>query len=68
MRTTTSPEVYTMAEARALHEPSGLWHYVRAYGTDDTSAELGVAAEALRRNWVLDTGSVRLSKSTKGAF
>ena len=64
---TSSPEVYTMAEARALHEPSGLWHYVRAYGPDDTAAELAVVTEALRRNWTIDQDSIRLSVSRKGA-
>lgn len=62
---TTSPAEYRMAEARAQHEPSGLWHYVRAYGHTDTEAELGVATEALRRHWVLDRSSIRLSASRK---
>lgn len=65
---TTSPDVYLMAHGRALHEPSGLWHYVRAYGHNHTEAELALATEALRRNWVLDSSSVRTVETRKGAF
>lgn len=61
-----SPDEYVMASARAQHEPSGRWHYVRAYGYTNTEAELGVAAEALKKNWVLDKGSIVLSSTGKG--
>lgn len=60
-----SPDLYVCAEARAQHEPSGRWHYVRAYGYTETEATLAVATEALKKNWVLDRGSVRLSESRK---
>jgi hypothetical protein len=60
-------ESYIMAEARAQHEPSGLWHYLRGYGPDELTAELNVAKEALRRNWVLDRTSVRTCTVQKGA-
>ena len=62
-----SPDVYIMAEGRALHEPSGLWHYVRSYGYTETEAGLALATEALRRNWVLDSESVHTHESKKGA-
>lgn len=64
----TSPEQYVMGEARARHEASGLWHYVRAYGADAQSAGLAVAEEALRRGWKLDRDSIRTTKSTKGVW
>lgn len=57
---------YSMAEGRAQHEPSGLWHYVRTYGVDADEARLALAAEAIRRHWTLDGQSVRVSLVTQG--
>lgn len=68
MGTTISPKFYIMAEGRAQHEPSGLWHYVRAYGVDPTTAELTLRTNTLERNWVLDTESIRLSPMQKGIW
>ena len=64
---TKSPDSYYKAEARALHVPSGLWHYVRNYGLNPTLALAGLKAEAERRSWTLDDSSVRYSESRKGA-
>ena len=66
MKLQASPEPYVRAEARAQHEPSGLWHYIRTYGYSELEAELAVVAEALRRGWVLDRTSVRTSITDKG--
>jgi len=67
-RTAGSPEVYTMGEARALHEPSGLWHYVRVYAPNPDAAKLALAEEALRRKWTLDGSSIRYTESRKGVW
>jgi hypothetical protein len=57
-----------MAEGRAKHEASGLWHYVRAYGADSNGARMALAEEALRRHWTLDGESVRCRESRKGEW
>ena len=54
-----------MAEGRALHAPSNLWHYVRGYGPTLADAETNIAAECQRKGWTLDPTSVRLSESRK---
>ena len=62
----TSPSSYQMAEGRAQHLPSGLWHYVRGYGTDTGKALLSLMEECARKRWALDGGSVRYSPIVKG--
>lgn len=56
---------YIMAESRALAQ-GGLWHYVRAYGKDDTAAKLNLAEDCIRRRWELDQQNIRTSEQVKG--
>lgn len=59
-------DTYIMAEGRAQHEPSGLWHYVRAYGPTELDAKLNLASDTIKHRWALDGQSLRFTEVKKG--